>query len=281
MEPICLSKIRRVYQFTMFEQNWSYNGNSGHVLAYKLYGQTDHICNGKLYRHADDTVMYYNNTDTFQVTCNQIPTDRSRGREKNGFCIAVHFNTVGEFPHHMTVVDCAGYPQVKAAFFRMSDAWNSYQHTGRESMWHECVSDFYDIWAQLSAIEEDGGVPDTEKRMTAARDFLDRNFADSTLTIADAARQAGFGQRRFGDLFEERYGVTPGKYLTRRRLLEAQRLLSEGRLSVSEIAAGVGFSGTSYFIRVFRQNNAVTPNEYRLAAMKRESEAFAPPGRKL
>ena len=266
VEPITLSGILKVYQFTMYPQSWYCGGNTGHVLAYKLCGQTDHIFDGKTFCHAGDTVMYYNNSDCFQVFGNSVPQDRRNGREKNGYCIAVHFLTAGDFNHHMTVVDCAGYPQVKAGFFRMLDAWNRYLQTGRDSMWHECASAFYDIWAQLSAIEENDGIPDTEKRIAAARDFMDRNYADSTLTIADAARQVGFGQRRFGDLFEEQYGITPGKYLTQKRIREAERMLTDGRQSVSEIAAGVGFSGTSYFIRVFRGSNAMTPAEYRAAA---------------
>lgn len=94
MKPICLSEIIKVYQFILYPQSWYCEGKGGHVLAYKLYGQTDHICGGNFFRHTEDTVMYYNDTDTFQVVNNNIPQGKRHGREQNGFCIAVHFEKV-------------------------------------------------------------------------------------------------------------------------------------------------------------------------------------------
>jgi len=48
------------------------------------------------------------------------------------------------------------------------------------------------------------------------------------------------------------------------RMEQAKRLLLENRkLTISEISARTGFSSNSYFSKVFRKENGMTPNEYR------------------
>lgn len=59
-------------------------------------------------------------------------------------------------------------------------------------------------------------------------------------------------------------GCTPGELVTRRKLEYAESLLLDRReLSVTEIGLEVGFSDTSYFIKLFKASRGVTPNQLR------------------
>ncbi|SFE37966.1 Helix-turn-helix domain-containing protein [Paenibacillus algorifonticola] len=58
-------------------------------------------------------------------------------------------------------------------------------------------------------------------------------------------------------------GRTPQQYLTACRIAAAKSLLVATRLPVSEIASRTGFSQSSYFIRVFRKAENVSPKAYR------------------
>jgi AraC family transcriptional activator of pobA len=58
-------------------------------------------------------------------------------------------------------------------------------------------------------------------------------------------------------------GYSPQRFLAKRRILEAKRLLKFSRLSVSEIADDLGYSDTSYFCRSFKKMTSLTPAKYR------------------
>jgi YesN/AraC family two-component response regulator len=63
--------------------------------------------------------------------------------------------------------------------------------------------------------------------------------------------------------FRQETGVTPMVYLNRYRIRQARALLEQGNLSITEIALAAGFSGSSYFGRVFQEEVGVSPRSYR------------------
>jgi AraC family L-rhamnose operon regulatory protein RhaS len=63
-------------------------------------------------------------------------------------------------------------------------------------------------------------------------------------------------------------GKTIGDYLRELRLSIAKALLAETKLSVGEIAGKVGYSDTTYFIRVFRKTYHMTPAVFRKSIIK-------------
>ncbi|WP_413377805.1 helix-turn-helix transcriptional regulator [Paenibacillus taichungensis] len=59
-------------------------------------------------------------------------------------------------------------------------------------------------------------------------------------------------------------GVPPGRFLLNCRILVAKRMLADSELSVKQIASQCGFTHSSYFIRLFRTYNGMTPQQFRL-----------------
>jgi AraC-like DNA-binding protein len=51
-------------------------------------------------------------------------------------------------------------------------------------------------------------------------------------------------------------------YLNRYRVRQAKILLEKGDQSITDVAFAVGFSGSSYFGRVFRQEIGISPGAY-------------------
>lgn len=68
---------------------------------------------------------------------------------------------------------------------------------------------------------------------------------------------------RFCREFKAAFGMTFLDYLTKHRVSEAKRLLANPRISIMDVAAAVGFSDPSYFTRVFRKHEGVSPTTYR------------------
>jgi AraC-like DNA-binding protein len=98
-----------------------------------------------------------------------------------------------------------------------------------------------------------------------ALSILNRNFAKeiSDNAIAD---QLGLSTSHFRYLFKEVTGQPFHRYLIALRLERARKLLLEGGMPVSEVAASVGFHGLAHFSRAFAQRFSVSPTSLRRGA---------------
>ncbi|MCU1683734.1 MAG: transcriptional regulator, AraC family with amidase-like domain [Amycolatopsis sp.] len=93
-----------------------------------------------------------------------------------------------------------------------------------------------------------------------AVDHLDR-----PLTVYQLAQHAGYSPRTFARRFRAEIGMTPLRWLTAQRLLEARRLLESTDLSIDEVARLCGL-GTAANLRLHLARDATTtPTAYRTA----------------
>lgn len=258
MDRILLKDIISVQRFAIQEDHWEREPYSGtHFLAYKLHGYTLHECDGALLPFGRDMLMIANNADHYRVLQHERAAEGPKGS-----CISVHFTTMQPFDMHLAVYNCSGQPRIRSSFFKMLDAWNQYRTYGNMSAEYACISCFYTLMAHVSLLAGQNAAPNGD-RLTLAKAYMERHYADSTLSMADVAASASLGQRRFGALFQARYHKTPGKYLTDCRIAAAMQLLKQPEMSISQIAALCGYASASYFIRVFRQETGASPAAYR------------------
>ena len=66
-------------------------------------------------------------------------------------------------------------------------------------------------------------------------------------------------------LFTAAYGISPGKFLRKRRLEYARELLLEPDMTVSLVSGLCGFSAPGYFAKAFRKEFGMSPGEYAAA----------------
>jgi AraC family transcriptional regulator len=90
------------------------------------------------------------------------------------------------------------------------------------------------------------------RRLTWGRDFIHSNYQQQ-ITIDDMARAACLSKYHFIRLFHALEGVTPYRYLQRKRVAAAQRLLTTTELTHVEIAEQVGFDHRSTMFRHMRR----------------------------
>ena len=65
-------------------------------------------------------------------------------------------------------------------------------------------------------------------------------------------------------LFNTALGVSPIRYVNRKKVERAQLMLMTEPMHVKEVAFRLGFDDHSYFIRLFKKVTGLTPNDYRL-----------------
>lgn len=101
-------------------------------------------------------------------------------------------------------------------------------------------------------------------RLQRAMAHISKHFARQ-ISESEVAQACEMSPSRFCREFKAAFGATFLEYLTRHRVYEAQRLLGNHGMSVTDVAAAVGFTDPSYFTRVFRKIAGVSPTEYRQA----------------
>ena len=96
-----------------------------------------------------------------------------------------------------------------------------------------------------------------------AVDYIRGNYPRD-ISLQDTASSVGISQGYLSRLFKTHTGYTFLEYLTLYRLRKAMKLLKEGELKASEVAAATGFRDISYFTQLFRKHVGTTPGRYRM-----------------
>lgn len=84
---------------------------------------------------------------------------------------------------------------------------------------------------------------------------------------SEVALLCNMSPSRFCREFKAAFGVTFVEYLATYRVLRAKRLLANPTMPVADVAVAVGFNDPSYFTRVFRKQEGVSPSEFRAATI--------------
>lgn len=118
------------------------------------------------------------------------------------------------------------------------------------------------LFRLINKTENAESLLDSGRIMDTVVTYIDTHYAEE-ITLEDLARECYVNKYYLSHLFSRVRGESVGKYIQRRRLCEAKRLLSETDNSVREVAEAVGFPDISYFCRVFKKETGVTPLTFR------------------
>lgn len=101
-----------------------------------------------------------------------------------------------------------------------------------------------------------------DPRMITAKEYIDLHFEQKDC-LDRSADESKISRRRFNELFKKQFGTTPNKYLTTKRIENAIILLTEHKISISEISDMCGFGDVYYFSKVFKAETGYTPGKYK------------------
>ena len=93
--------------------------------------------------------------------------------------------------------------------------------------------------------------------------IVEERLADSNLSVEELAADMGLSRVQLYRKVKALTGNTPVDLLRKARLAQAQRLLQESTLSVSEIAYQVGFASPSYFTKCYKDEFGTVPGDAR------------------
>lgn len=91
-----------------------------------------------------------------------------------------------------------------------------------------------------------------------------KNNLYSTLTIDEYAKLCSMSVSSFNRTFKEVFHESPAKYISKKKLEKASKLLLQKNYRISDIAYDCGFDSLSTFNRNFKSQFKISPSEYRL-----------------
>ena len=93
-------------------------------------------------------------------------------------------------------------------------------------------------------------------------DYIEQNFGNK-ITLDDMAAAACISKREVSRCFKENMGRTPFEYLIEYRIAKGKIKLLTTDDTVLEVALQCGFESASYFTRMFKRYEGISPLEFR------------------
>lgn len=100
-----------------------------------------------------------------------------------------------------------------------------------------------------------------------------KNHYTRPITARDVADFVHVSPSHLSHTFNREMKQSIPSFLVACRLRESKRLLQETDLRIGEVASRVGIDNVSYFLKLFKQYEGMTPQEYRCSANKAEIAA--------
>ncbi len=104
--------------------------------------------------------------------------------------------------------------------------------------------------------------PNSDKILEKAKAYIESHLGED-ITIEALCSETGIGRTKLYEIFRKELNIGISKYILRRRLHNAKKLLKTTELSIPQIAHKVGFSDYNYFSRVYKNQYGKSPKYYR------------------
>ena len=92
--------------------------------------------------------------------------------------------------------------------------------------------------------------------------YIESNYYKS-FNVKEYAKSIGVSRSHFTTAFTEKTGVSPYNFLINERIENAKMYLAKSDLTITQIAAKVGFSSIDRFSSIFKEKTGVSPKKYR------------------
>jgi len=99
-------------------------------------------------------------------------------------------------------------------------------------------------------------------QLRRAREFINANLTADP-SIAELANECRLSSSYFVRAFKQATGISPHRWLMKRRVERAKELLQDSGLGLADVAQACGFADQSHFTHVFSRSEGYSPGRWR------------------
>lgn len=144
----------------------------------------------------------------------------------------------------------------------VNDLVNSFLEEGNINL--GCVSHLYMIFHRLLEQSERAKKSKYDNHyVNEAIMFINYNL-NLPIEVSDIAKSINLNQRYFINLFFKHVGLTPKQYIVKVKMDAAASMLKNKKVSVSDVAGGVGYSDPFHFSREFKKHFGISPKKFQI-----------------
>lgn len=92
--------------------------------------------------------------------------------------------------------------------------------------------------------------------------YIDNNFIEK-ITLDELAFLFCTNRSTLCKQFRLATGQTIGAYIKNKKIMLAKQLITEGKITITQIAYELNFETVPYFCKFFKQQTGMTPSEYK------------------
>ena len=224
---------------------WRAANRTDHIIGINITGKAKHDLG---YKHLDlepDYIYFFNQKDDYDAVTTEV-----------GYCYSVHFTTYEPIETESFCKKVSNTEEIVKRIRKIEAEWLK-SETGELTL----LSGFYALCNMINQSYRASYAPKDHRAMTA-REYIDLHFREKDC-LACVVELSKLSQRRFGDIFKQHFGTTPGGYIISKKIDYAKQLLALGYLPVAEVAEMSGFSDVYYFSKMFKQEVGVAPGKFK------------------
>lgn len=128
---------------------------------------------------------------------------------------------------------------------------------------HQCQIKFQEVGTLESTDETTTqSIFPPNTKLKEVFNFIEAHYHES-IGLKDVAQAVGYSSAYLTDLVKRQTGKTVNRWIIRRRMVAAERLLIKSEQSIEQIAESIGYLSPGHFFRQFRQHYQTTPSAWR------------------
>ena len=102
----------------------------------------------------------------------------------------------------------------------------------------------------------------TQQMVHTIKKMVKENIRNSDFKIDEIAKSLGYNYHYVCKFFQEQTNQTLGKYIVRKRMEEAKRIIENGETDIKVISMEVGYLDVVYFSKSFKKFYGITPVQF-------------------
>lgn len=140
--------------------------------------------------------------------------------------------------------------------------WNKLVRYDDGVSWHQWYAFFGQLASLIFAANREDQEQSTHDVVRKVHEFIETNLS-ADLSLIQLADHVHLNPSYLSRLYKQMTGTGLSEYMSDFRDRKAKELLTAGHLKVHEIAAKLGYNSSHAFIRFFKKQNGMTPQEYK------------------